>query len=52
MSTTFLCKDRGSVEIIEEGVFQECSKLETVNIPDTVTFIGCNAFKECTSLKM
>ncbi len=35
---------------IENGVFRECDKLETIRIPDGVTEIGVSAFQDCTAL--
>ena len=36
---------------IDDNIFENCDKLETVVIPDTVTEIGNNAFAGCKSLK-
>ena len=36
---------------IDSGAFTNCSKLTGINIPDTVTNIGNNAFYGCSSLK-
>ena len=36
---------------IDDNIFKDCDKLETVVIPDTVTEIGNNAFAGCKSLK-
>lgn len=36
---------------IPEGLFLNASELETVNIPVTATYIGYQAFRNCTSLK-
>ena len=32
-------------------IFKDCASLETIEIPDTVTQIGENAFRDCTGLK-
>ena len=37
--------------IIPDYAFHNCSFIETINIPDTVTEIGDYAFKNCTVLK-
>ncbi len=43
---------KGNIEKSEmEGVFQYCTSLETVELPDEVTQIGYGMFKECKSLK-
>ncbi|MBR6393363.1 MAG: leucine-rich repeat protein, partial [Ruminococcus sp.] len=39
------------LKIIEEGSFNGCTSLETVEIPETVEEIGNNAFFNCSSLK-
>ena len=36
---------------IDDNIFKDCDKLETVTIPDTVTEIGIGAFEGCKSLK-
>ncbi len=36
---------------IDDNIFKDCDKLETVVIPDTVTEIGNNAFNGCKALK-
>ena len=36
---------------IENEVFKDCDKLQSVTIPDTVTEIGESAFENCTSLE-
>ena len=36
---------------IDDNIFKDCDKLETVTIPDTVTEIGNSAFDGCKSLK-
>ena len=40
-----------TVEIIRNGAFMSCRKLESIDIPDTVESIGYHAFYSCTSLK-
>ena len=37
-------------EVIENGVFSDCSSLTSINIPNSVTSIGDNAFGSCYSL--
>ena len=37
--------------LIGEGMFDGCSSLSTVNIPDTVKAIGSYAFSDCVSLE-
>ncbi len=39
------------VVAIADGVFEECTKLEKVTIPDAVTNIGARAFYRCARLK-
>ena len=43
----------GTIRItkIENEVFKDCDKLQSVTIPDTVTEIGESAFENCTSLE-
>ena len=36
---------------IDDNIFKDCDKLETITIPDTVTEIGNSAFDGCKSLK-
>ncbi|MBE5774017.1 MAG: hypothetical protein E7337_08795 [Clostridiales bacterium] len=40
-----------SLIYISEYSFRDAAKLETVEIPNSVTYIGSNAFKDCTGLK-
>lgn len=40
-----------SIEEIGDGVFEDCTNLETVILGDSVTTIGNSAFKGCTDLK-
>ena len=35
---------------IGDGAFMGCESLESIEIPDSVTFIGGNAFTDCTIL--
>jgi uncharacterized repeat protein (TIGR02543 family) len=41
----------GSNTSVATGVFGECTKLETIVVPEWVTVIGMAAFKGCSSLK-
>ena len=36
---------------ISVGTFSKCTALTSVNIPNSVTYIGDNAFKDCTNLE-
>ena len=35
---------------IEEGAFANCEMLSTIELPDTLTYVGVSAFENCTSL--
>ena len=37
--------------VIGEGAFKDCTSLESIDIPNSVTEIGEVAFEDCTSLK-
>jgi hypothetical protein len=37
-------------EFIGDGAFENCSKLTSIDIPDSVTSIGDSAFRECSGL--
>lgn len=39
-----------SVTSIQNGAFEQCTSLTSVNIPESVTIIGESAFENCTSL--
>ena len=39
-----------SDEIIQEGCFSGCSNLLSITGADRVRYVGCDAFKDCTSL--
>lgn len=39
-----------TIQVIGEGAFDSCPRLETVNIPHGVTAIGASTFLRCTSL--
>lgn len=43
-------KIHGKTKIIAGGAFSGCNSLETVTIPESVTFIGNSAFSNCNSL--
>ena len=43
--------DEKTVSKLADGFFQNCTKLIKVEIPDSVTTIGMNAFNGCTSLE-
>ena len=34
-----------------KGAFQDCTSLQTVNLPETLYFVGTDAFRGCTSLR-
>ena len=36
---------------IPHGAFKNCANIETIVIPETVTYIGTTAFKDCAALK-
>mmetsp|Transcript_13283 Transcript_13283/g.27544 ORF Transcript_13283/g.27544 Transcript_13283/m.27544 type:complete len:327 (-) Transcript_13283:107-1087(-) len=38
------------VERIEDGAFEFCESLETIRLPNSLTFIGDHAFRNCSSL--
>lgn len=40
-----------SLTTISNGAFYECGSLETITVPDSVTYIGDYAFYSCKSLK-
>ncbi len=40
-----------SVSVIPDALFQNCTKLESVKLPDSVSSIGSYAFDNCSSLK-
>lgn len=37
--------------LVYYGVFEECENLQSIEIPESVTYIGDKAFKDCKSLK-
>ena len=39
-----------NVKTLEDGVFQGCTKLERIAIPDSVKYIGSNVFRQCYQL--
>lgn len=41
----------GTVYRIDNGAFSGCSQLQSVTIPNSVTYIGYDAFKNCSSLQ-
>ena len=47
---TSVIPNDGSVTIIGNGAFQDCTGLTSVTIPDSVTSIGDRAFSGCTGL--
>ncbi len=42
--------DLGSLEEISDNMFENCSSLKNIVIPDTVKSLGANAFTNCTRL--
>lgn len=42
--------DTKGLETVGDNAFEYCTKLTTMNFPDTVTSIGADCFKGCTSL--
>ena len=40
-----------TLEIIEDGAFEQCGKLEEVTIPNSVKKIGNSAFSDCQNIK-
>jgi len=44
------CDIHENAKIISGGAFQDCSSLADVTIPNSVTFIGVDAFTRCDSL--
>ncbi|MBR3419298.1 MAG: S8 family serine peptidase [Oscillospiraceae bacterium] len=52
-STLDLAKLAGQKKItaVADGVFADCSSLNAVMLPDTVTSIGASAFENCSNLK-
>jgi hypothetical protein len=43
-------RNGSGAKTIETSAFQRCSKLKSVDFPDTLTSIGSEAFNECSSL--
>lgn len=37
--------------LVYHGVFEECENLQSIEIPESVTYIGDKAFKDCKNLK-
>ena len=48
--TLFLNNNNGSLTEIANGAFKDFEKLERVTLPDSITYIGDNAFAGCRSL--
>ena len=44
-------EDESSLKFIGNNAFASCSKLESIDIPDSVKFMGYSAFDSCSSLK-
>lgn len=40
-----------SLYFASTGAFEACEELESVSLPDSITYIGMNAFSGCTGLK-
>ncbi len=45
------CDIYPDTKIICEAAFADCKELETINIPDSIVFVGTDAFKDCMSLE-
>ena len=45
------CKINDNTKFILSDAFEDCTSLETITIPDSVTSIGASAFNGCYSLK-
>ena len=49
--TTVVFEDNSSLEYIGSSAFAQCSSLNTIEIPESVTEIGNGAFDECYNLE-
>ncbi|MCI5582324.1 MAG: leucine-rich repeat domain-containing protein, partial [Anaeroplasma sp.] len=49
--TTVVFEDNSSLEYIGSSAFAQCSSLNTIEIPESVTEIGNGAFSECYNLE-
>ena len=47
----YLLPDNGGTDKIESGAFQNCTSLQSITIPSSVTSIGSATFIGCTSLQ-
>lgn len=47
----FSCRIKENTRIICDRAFANCTKLKKVEIPDTVRYVGVDAFLECTKLQ-
>ncbi len=45
------CSINGNCKIIADDAFENCNKLTTIKIPESVTIIGQNAFANCSVLE-
>ncbi len=45
------CDIYPDTKIICEAAFADCKELETINIPDSIVFVGEDAFKNCLNLE-
>ena len=49
--TSVIFEDDSELEEIEDDVFEYCSSLQTITLPDDLDEIGDEAFKNCSSLQ-
>ena len=49
--TTCTISNSSNIYVIEENCFQNCEKLQSINIPNNVDRIQSNTFANCTSLQ-